>query len=85
MIRLLIGSVLILSGIYVILNAVVTELFIRGRKRNISLVFITQTYFAALVHISLTSTNYFIAKISNKQELQQVAFNNSSDMTTKTL
>ena len=56
------------------LNLIVTELFIRGRKLNISLVFITQSYFAAPKNIKLNSTRYFIMKIPNKQELQQIAF-----------
>ena len=47
------------------LNSVVTELFIRGRKLNISLVFITQSYFAVPKNI-LNSTYYFIMKIPNK-------------------
>ena len=50
------------------LNPIVTELFIRGRKLNISLVFITKSYFAAPNNIRLNCTNYFI-KIPNKQEL----------------
>ena len=61
------------------LNPIVTELFIRGRKLNISLVFITQSYFAVSKHIRLNSTNYFIMKIPSKQELQQILFNHSSD------
>ena len=61
-------------------NPVVTELFIRGRKLNISLVFITQSYFAVPKNIRLNSTHYFIMKIPNKQELQQIAFNHSSDI-----
>ena len=62
------------------LNPIVTELFIRGRKLNISLVFITQSYFAVPKNIRLNSTHYFIMKIPNKRELQQVAFNHSSDI-----
>ena len=61
------------------LNPIVTELFIRGRKLNISLVFITQSYFPLLKSIKLDSTHYFIMKIRNKQELQQISFNQSSD------
>ena len=60
------------------LNPIVTELFIRGRKLNISLVFITQSYCAVPKNIRLHSAHYFIMKISNKQELQQIAFNHSS-------
>ena len=61
-------------------NPIVTELFIRDRKLNISLVFITQSYFAVPKCIRLNSTHYLIIKIRNKQELQQVAFNHSSDI-----
>ena len=48
------------------LNPVVTELFIRGRKLNISIVFITQSYFAVPKNIRLKSTRYFTMKILNK-------------------
>ena len=47
-------------------NSIVAELFIRGRKLNISLVFITQSYFAAPKNVRLNSTHYFIMKIQNK-------------------
>ena len=53
------------------LNPILTELFIRGRKLNISLVFITQSCF--LKDIRLNSTHYFIMKIPNKQELDRIA------------
>ena len=62
------------------LNPVATELFIRGRKLNISLAFISLSYFAAPKKITLRSTQYFIMKVPNKQELQRVAFNHSSDI-----
>ena len=65
------------------LNPIVTELFIRGKKLNISLVFITQFYFGILKNIRLNSTHYFIMKIPYKQELQQVTFNLSSDIDIK--
>ena len=48
------------------LNSVVTELFIRGRKLKVFLVFITQSYFAVPKNIRLNSAHYFIMKISNK-------------------
>ena len=51
-------------------NPIVTELLIRGRKPKISLVFITQSYFAVPKNIRLDSTHYFIMKIPNKRELQ---------------
>ena len=62
------------------LNPVVTELFIRGRKLNISIVFITQLYVKVPKDVRLNSTHFFIMKISNKRELQQIALNNSSDI-----
>ena len=49
------------------LNPIVTELFIRGRKLNISLVFITQSYFAVWKNIRLNSTHYFVMKIPNNR------------------
>ena len=60
-------------------NPVVTELFIRGRKLNISIVFITQSYFKVPKDVRLNSTHFFIMKISNKRELEQIALNHSSD------
>ena len=65
------------------LNSIVTELFIRRRKFNISLVFISQSYFKVPKDIRNNSTRYFIMKISNKRELQQIAINHSSDINTK--
>ena len=56
----------------------VTELFIRGRKLNICLVFITQSYFKVPKDVRLNSTHFFIMKIQNKRELQQIALNHSS-------
>ena len=62
------------------LNSIVTELFIKGRKLNISIAFITQSYFKVPKGIRLNSTHFFIMKISNKRELQQIALNHSSDL-----
>ena len=67
------------------LNPIVTEIFIRGRKLNISLVFITEFYFPVSKNVRLNSTHYFIMKILNKRELQQIAFNHSSDIDFKYL
>ena len=66
-------------------NPVVTDFFVRGKKWNISLVFTSQSYFAVPKIIRLNSIHYFIMKIPNWQELQQAAFNHSSDMTLETL
>ena len=62
-----------------------TELFIRGKKLNTSLIFITRSYFAAPKNIRLNSTHHFVMKISNKIELPQIAFNHLSDLTFKTV
>ena len=62
------------------LNPIVTKLFIMARKLNIFHVFITQYYFALPKNIRLNSTHYFVMKIPNKRELQQIAFNHSSDI-----
>ena len=60
------------------LNPIVTELFIRGRKLNISIVFIMQSYFKVPKDVRLT--HFFIMKVPNKRELQQIALNHSSDI-----
>ena len=66
-----------------ILNPVLTELFIRGRKLNISIFFITQSYFKVSKDVRLNSTYFFILKIPNKRELHQIALNHSSDIDLK--
>ena len=60
------------------LNPMVTDLFIRRRKLNIAIVFIEQSYFLVTKNIKLNLTHYFIMKVRNKQELQQIAFQHSS-------
>ena len=55
------------------LNSTVTELFIRGRKLNISLAFIKQSYFKEPKDVKLNTTHFFIMKNPNKRELQQIA------------
>ena len=62
------------------LNPVVTELFVRDRKLNIFIVFITQSYFKVPKDVILNSTHFFIMKIPNKRELQQTVLNHSSDI-----
>ena len=62
------------------LNPIATELFIRGRKLNISLALIIQSYFTGPKNIKLNSTHCFIIKVPNRRELQQIAFNLSSDI-----
>ena len=61
-------------------QAITKELFIRCRKLNISLFFITQSYFSVPKDVSLISTHYLIMKINNKRELQNIAFNDSANI-----
>ena len=62
------------------LNPIVTELFISDRKLNISPLFITQSYFAVPKNIRLNSMHFSLMKIPNRQQLQQITFNHSSDI-----
>ena len=55
--------------------SVVTDLFVRGRKLNISLVFIIQSYFRVPKDFRIYSTHLSTMKIPNKRELQQIALN----------
>ena len=54
--------------------------FIRGRKLNIYLVFITKSYFVVLKNVRINAANFFIMKIWNKREHQEIATNHSSDI-----
>ena len=58
-------------------------MLIRSRKSNIFLFFITQPYFKVPKDVRLNSTHFFIMKIPNKRELQQIALNHSSDINSK--
>ena len=62
------------------LNPVVTELFIRGRKLNIYIVFVTQSYFKVPKDVRLNSTHFLIMKISSKTELQQSCIINDATL-----
>ena len=66
------------------INVIVNGLFIRGRKLNISLAFIGQSYFPDSKKLTLNSTRYFIMKTPNRWELQEISFNHQWDRT-KTL
>ena len=55
------------------LNSIVTKLVIRGRKLNISIVFIIQSYFKVPKEVTLNTTHFFIMKIPSKRELRQFA------------
>ena len=67
------------------LNSIVTELFIRGRKFNISLVFVTQSYVKVPKDARLYTTHFFIAKTPNKRELREITIKHSSDISPKDL
>ena len=62
------------------INPVVTEFFTRGRKLNISVVFFTQSYFKVPKEGRLNTTHFFIMKIPNKRDFQQIALNHLSDI-----
>ena len=64
-------------------QAIIKELFIRCRKIHISLLFITQSYFSAPKDVRLNLTHYFIMKINNKRELQNITTNHSADINYK--
>ena len=61
-------------------EAIIKELFIRYRKPNVSLVFITQSYFSVPKDVRLNSTHYLIMKINNRRELQKIAINHSANI-----
>ena len=61
-------------------QAIIKELFIRCRKLNISLVFITQSYFSVPKDVRLNSTHYLTIKINNRRELQNIASDHSADI-----
>ena len=65
------------------LNSIVTELLFRGRKLNISVVFITQSYFKVPKDVRLNTTHFFITNIPNRREIQEIARNHSSDIKTE--
>ena len=61
-------------------EAIIKELFIRCWKLNISLVFITQSYFSVPKDVRLNSKHYLIIKINNRRELQNIAINHSANI-----
>ena len=64
-------------------QSIIKDLFIRSRKPNILLVFITQSYFSVSKDVRLNSKHYLIMKINNRRELQNIAFNLSADIDCK--
>ena len=67
------------------LHPIVTQLFIRGGKLNVSLVFITQSYFSVPKNIKLNSTHCFVMKISNKKNFNKLHLIIYQILTFKTL
>ena len=65
------------------INSIVTELFIIRRKLSISLVFITKSYFKVTKDVRVNCTHFFIMKIPNKRELQEIVLNHSSDISSR--
>ena len=61
-------------------QAITKELFIRCRKLNITLVFITQSYFSVPKDVRINSRHYLTIKINNRNELQNIAINYSADI-----
>ena len=61
-------------------QATTKKLFIRCRKLNISLVFITQSYFSVPKNVRLNTAHYFIMKINKKRELQNITINHSANI-----
>ena len=62
------------------LSPVVTDLFFKERKLNISFIFISQSYFKIPKTTKLNATHYFIMKIHDKRELQRIASSHLSDI-----
>ena len=62
------------------LYPIVTNLFTKGRKLNISTVFVTQSYFKVPKQLRLNASHLFIIKILNKRQIQQIALNHSLDI-----
>ena len=65
-------------------QAIIKELFIRCKKMNISLAFISKSYFSVPKEVRLNSTHYLIMRIHTRRELQQIAINHSADIDYKT-
>ena len=61
-------------------QSIIKDFFIRCRKPNVSVVFITQSYFFVPEVVRLNLTHYLVMKINNRRELQNIAFNHSADI-----
>ena len=62
-----------------IFQVIIKELFIRCRKLNMSISFITQSFFSVAKDVRLNSTHYLIMKMNNRRELQNIAINHSAE------
>ena len=59
---------------------ILKDLFTRCRKLNISLCFLTQSYFSVPEDVRLNCTHDILFKLNNKRELQNIAINHSADI-----
>ena len=59
---------------------ILKDLFIRWRKLNILLCFLTQSYFSVPKYVRLNCSHYILFKLNNRRELQNIAFNHSADI-----
>ena len=59
---------------------ILKDLFTRCRKLNISLCFLTQSYFSVPKDVRLNCTHYILFKLNNERELQNIAINHSGDI-----
>ena len=66
--------------VFDVFQVIIKDLFFRCRKLNISLVFITQSYFSVPKEARLNSTHYLIMKINNRKDLQQIAIDHLADI-----
>ena len=94
MIQLLLLSILILWMIFLIIfydmishvisdekaQQILKDLFIRCRKLNVLLCFLTLSYFSVPKSVTLNCTHYILLKLNNKRELQNIAINHSADI-----
>ena len=59
---------------------ILKDLFIKCRKLNISLCFLTQSYFSVPKDVRLNCTHYILFKLNNRRELQNIAIDHSADI-----
>ena len=66
--------------IIIVYDPVLTELFIRGRKLNISIVLISQSHLKVAKDVRINSTHFLIRNIPNEREIKQISLNHSFDI-----